>query len=117
MTTPLQPPPRKKPRSKLKKINVTERAKWKLILKDVEKREIPITMLLSIGVNLIDGTVVEIDIKELLLAGNDPDEIEDMLDAILKALDDIINDVDFFISIEDVAKAVQPLTDNLLKGL
>jgi len=74
-------------------------------------------MLLSIGVNLIDGTVVEIDIKELLLAGNDPDEIEDMLDAKLKALDDIINNVDFYINIEDVAKAVQPLTDNLLKGL
>lgn len=110
-------PPRKKPRSNLKKINVSVKDRWKVILKDVEKREIPVTLLQSIIVNLIDGTAVEIDIKELMLAGNSPELIEQMLEIKLKALEEIITDVDFFISIEDVAKTVQPITDEILKDL
>jgi len=111
------PSPRKKPRSKLKKINFSVRDKWKNILKDVEKKEIPVTFLQAIAVTLIDGTVVDINIKELIMAGNDPDDIEIMIDAKLKALDDIIHDVDFFISIDDVVNTVQPVTDELLKDL
>jgi len=109
--------PRKKPRSKLKKINVTLRDQWKSILKQVEKDEVPITMLQSLSVNLIDGTVVNIDIKELLKDGIDPVDIEEMLDLKLKALDNIIVDVDFFVSIDDVVSAVQPITDEILKDL
>lgn len=109
--------PRKKPRSKLKKINVSPRDQWKSILRQVEKDEIPITMLQSLNVNLIDGTVVNIDIKELLKDGNDPGDIEEMLDLKLKALDHIIVDVDFFVSIDDVVSAVQPITDEILKDL
>lgn len=93
------------------------RDKWKHILKDVEKKEIPVTFLQAIAVTLIDGTVVNINIKELIMAGTDPDDIEIMIDAKLKALDDIIHDVDFFISIDDVVNTVQPVTDELLKDL
>ena len=109
--------PRKKPRPKLKKINVSVRDQWKSILKEVEKDEIPITMLQSLNVNLIDGTIVNIDIKELLSEGNDPIAIEEMLDLKLKALDHIIVDVDFFVSIDDVVSTVQPITDHILKDL
>lgn len=109
--------PRKKPRQKLKRINVSARDQWKRILKDVEKKEIPITLLQSINVNLIDGTVVNVDIKELLNSGHDPDAIEELLDLKLKSLDHIISDVDFFVSIDDVVKAVQPITDRILKDL
>ena len=109
--------PRKKSRSKLKKINVTPRDQWKSILKEVEKDEIPITLLQSLNVNLIDGTVVNIDIKELLSEGNDPEDIEEMLDLKLKALDHIIVDIDFFVSIDEVVRTVQPITDNILKDL
>jgi len=35
----------------------------------------------------------------------------------LKQMDEIIKDVDFFISIETVAKTVQPVTDDILKSL
>jgi hypothetical protein len=109
--------PRKNPRPKLKKINVSARDQWKKILKDVEKQEIPVTLLQSITVNLIDGTRVNIDIKELINEGNDPELIEEMLDSKLKALDHIIEDVDFFVSIDDVVNTVQPITDEILKDL
>jgi hypothetical protein len=110
-------PPRKKPRPKLKKINVSPRDQWKKILKDVEKNEIPITLLRSLNVNLIDGTVVNIDVKELIDEGNDPSAIEEMLDSRLTALDHIIVDVDFYVDVDDVAKAIQPITDQILKDL
>jgi len=109
--------PRKKPKQKLKRINVSARSQWKEILKDVEKKEIPIHLLQSMDVNLIDGTVVNIDIKELLSSGHDPDDIEQMLDLKLKSLDHIIDDVDFYVSIDDVVKTVQPITDQILKDL
>ena len=109
--------PRKKPRSKLKKINVSAKDQWKKILADVEKNEIPITMLQSLSVNLVDGTVVNINIKQLLAEGTDPDIIEEMLDVKLKALDHIIEDVDFYVDIDNVAKIIQPITDEILKDL
>jgi hypothetical protein len=109
--------PRKKPKQKLKRINASARSQWKQILRDVEKKEIPIQLLQSLDVNLIDGTVVTIDIKELLNDGHDPDDVEQMLDLKLKALDHIIDDVDFYVSIDDVVKTVQPITDQILKDL
>lgn len=109
--------PRKNPRPKLKRINASARDQWRRILKDVEKKEIPITLLESINVNLVDGTVVSIDIKELISSGHDPDDIEQLLDLKLKSLDHIIEDVDFFVSIDDVVKTVQPITDRILKDL
>lgn len=108
---------RKKPRSKLKKINISARNQWRRILKDVEKNEIPINLLQAISVNLVDGTVVNIDVKELLASGQDPELVEEMLDLKLKALDDIIADVDFYVSIDDVVNTVQPITDRILKDL
>jgi len=74
-------------------------------------------VLKSITVNLIDGTQVDIDIQELLALGINPEDLEIEINERLYELDDIIRDVDFFISVEHVAKAVQPATDLLLKNL
>lgn len=109
--------PQRKKRPKLKRLNVTAREKWEKILKDVEKQEVPVTVLESISVNLIDGTEVSINIKELLLEGYEPEEVEQMLSERLNSLDHIIRDVDFYVSIDDVAKVVQPITDSFLKDL
>jgi hypothetical protein len=109
--------PRKKPRSKLKKINVSAKDQWKRILRDIEKEEIPITLLRAISVNLVDGTIVNIDVKELIKEGHDPEVIEEMLDLRLKSLDHIIEDVDFFVDIDYVVKTVQPINDQILKYL
>jgi hypothetical protein len=108
----------KKPRArKSKRLNLNKKEQWERILKDVEKKEIPITCLESISVNLKDGTCVTVDIKQLLAEGQDPDALELAINNKLDALDDIIDDVDFYISVESVAKTVQPITDNLLKDL
>jgi hypothetical protein len=107
----------KKPRQKSKKLNLSTKAQWESILKSVEKKEVPIAMLNSLTVNLSDGTAVNINIKELLDEGNDPDELERMIKVKLTALDHIIDDIDFFISVSAVQKMVQPATDELLKNL
>jgi len=107
----------KKPRRKSKRLNLNTKAQWESILQSVEKKEIPIALLESVAVNLTDGTIVNINIKELLDEGNDPDILEKMLKTKLLALDYIIEDIDFYISVAAVQKAVQPATDELLKNL
>lgn len=100
-----------------KRINIDARERWKSILKSVTKDEVPVSLIKSVTVNLIDGTQVEINVLELLEQGYDTDEIENMLNSRLKKLDEIIKDVDFFINIDSVASTVQPVTDNILKNL
>ncbi len=105
----------RKPKSR--RINVDARDRWKQILKTVSKDEVPINLLEKVHVNLIDGSMVEVDILQLLAEGQDPDDIKDELNDKLRKMDEIIKDVDFFISIETVAKTVQPITDDILKHL
>lgn len=110
-------PRRKKALPKLKKVNVSKKAQWNQILKDIDKDEIPIDLLQAMNINLIDGTQVYINIKELLSAGSSPDEIKAMLDVKLMAIDQYIEDIDFYVNVDDVAKTVQPITDQMLKDL
>ena len=105
----------RKPKSR--RINVDARDRWKQILKTVSKDEVPISLLEKVHVNLVDGSIVEIDILQLLGEGMDADTIKDELNSRLKQMDEIIKDVDFFISVETVAKTVQPVTDEILKHL
>lgn len=112
-----QEKPQKPKRRKSKRLNVSTRKEWEQILKDVDKEDVPISMLEAIIVNLTDGTQVVINIQELLKEGADPDELRDHIEERLDALDHIINDVDWYISVEEVKKTVQPATDNLLKNL
>lgn len=107
--------PKKRPRSK--RLNVNKKQQWEKILKDVRKDEVPVDVLESITVNLKDGTSVFVDIKELLAEGNTPEELEAMINSKLTALDEYIEDVDFYISVDSVAKTVQPITDKILKNL
>lgn len=108
----------KKPRRRRsKKLNITHKEKWERILKEVEKDEVPITCLESITVNLKDGTSVNVDIRQLINEGNDPQIVEYLVNSKLEALDHIINDVDFFINLDSVAKTIQPITDSILKDL
>jgi len=107
----------KKPRPKSKRLNLNSKSQWESILKSVEKKEVPIQMLNSLTVNLKDGGNVNINIKELLDEGNDPDELESLIKSKLVALDNIIEDIDFYISVTAVQKIVQPATDEILKNL
>ena len=108
----------KKPRKpKSKKINVSTRQQWESILKTVSKEEVPVELLQSLTVNLIDGTKVNVNIKELLAEGLAPKEIEQQINARLESLDTLIVDVDFFICLDSVANAIQPATNEILKHI
>lgn len=105
----------KKPKSK--KLNLNTKSQWKNILKDVEKKEVPIHVLEKLIVALKDGTQVVVDIKRLLAEGADPDEVEQHVNTRLDELDDYIDNVDFFVDIDLVEATVQPETDKLLSKL
>jgi hypothetical protein len=105
----------KKPKSK--KLNLNTKSQWKNILKDVEKKEVPIHVLEKLIVALKDGTHVVVDIKRLLAEGADPDEVEIHVNNRLDELDNYIDNVDFFVDIDLVEATVQPETDKLLSKL
>ena len=104
-------------RKKSKRIKINERERWEQIVKGINKKEIPVTLLDHVVVNLVDGTQVSVNIKELLSEGHDPNELEHMLNSRLESLDSIIKDVDFHINLDSVANTVQPVTNDLLKNL
>jgi hypothetical protein len=105
----------KKP--KAKKLNLNNKKNWRDILSRVEKQEVPIQVLEKIGVNLLDGTTVVVDIKKLLAEGIHPDDLEQHVTLRLDELDHYIENVDFFVDIEMVEKTVQPETDRILGKL
>ena len=109
----------KKPQrnTKAKKLNLNKRKSWQDIVNGVDKREVPISVLEHISVQLIDGTNITINVKELIDDGHDPIEIETLLDEKFNTLDEYIKNVDFFIDIDKVVNTVQPETDKVLKNL
>lgn len=112
-----QPKPKKPQRNRAKKLNLNVKKSWQEIVNDVEKREVPIQILRYITVHLIDGTTLTIDVKQLIDDGQDPEEIETLLDEKFNQLDQYIENVNFFVDIDRVVSTVQPETDKVLKGL
>jgi hypothetical protein len=109
--------PKKPQRSRSKKLNLNVKKRWQDIVNDVDKKEVPVEVLQKIIVKLIDGTDISIDIKQLLIEGLNPLEIEDILNEKFQDLDQYIKTVDFFVDIDKVVNTVQPETDKVLKGL
>lgn len=108
----------KKPRQlKSRRLNLNRKDQWEKLLKEVNKEQVPIGVLRYITVNLKDGTSVEVNIAEMLAEGADPEVVERIINKKLEDLDEIIADVDFHISVDSVAKVIQPFTDKLLKDL
>jgi hypothetical protein len=106
----------KKP-AKPKKLNLTVKQRWRAILAEVDKQEIPVHVLERLVVHLKDGTDVEVNIKELIAEGNDPVLVEQHINSRLDSLDDIIDNVDFFVDVDSVVRTIQPETDRLLANL
>jgi acetolactate synthase small subunit len=109
--------PKQPRKSKRLKLLITKRDKWKQILAQIETLEAPISVIEKIEVELIDGTLVDINVQELLAEGYDEDELEEIINGRLDANDDIIKDASFFIDADHVASTVQPITDSILKNL
>jgi hypothetical protein len=113
----LQPKPRKPRRKGSKKIVLNNYKRWKDIVNDVDKRQVPVNILQAIEVRLIDGTRIDIDIKKLLGNGIEEADIENLLDEKFVELDQYIENVDFFVDVNKVEATIQPETDKVLKGL
>jgi hypothetical protein len=109
-----EPKPKKPKQTKL---TLSNKSRWRSILKEVEKHEVPIHVLQSLVVHLKDGTQVAVDIKRILSEGANPDEVENQVNSRLKELEQYIENVDFFVDIDVVEATVQPETDKLLKNL
>jgi hypothetical protein len=112
-----QQPKKPQRNSRAKKLKLDLKKRWQDIVRDVDKKEVPVDVLQRIVVKLVDGTDLSIDIKQLIDDGQDPTEIEQLLDAKFHDLDEYIENVDFFIDIDKVVGAVQPETDKVLKDL
>ena len=90
---------------------------WRVILEEVEKKEIPVEVMDRLSVNLIDGTVLEINIREMITSGESPDIVHRALQKQLDEMDGVIEDIDFHINVEAVVNTIQPVTDQILKNL
>lgn len=109
--------PKKPQKPKSKKLNLNTKTTWRNILKDVDKKEVPVHVLERLVLHLLDGTDVEINIKEILAKGIDPDLVETEINRRLEDLDQYIENIDFFVDIESVEKTIQPETDRVLSKL
>jgi hypothetical protein len=114
---PKQQEPKKPRRQRSKRLNLNRKDQWEKLIKEINKEQVPIAVIRYITVNLKDGTSVDVNVAEMIDEGGDPATIERVINEKLQALDDIIQDVDFHISVDSVAKVVQPFTDQLLKDL
>ena len=108
-------PQGKKPKSK--RLNLNNKKAWRDILKEVEKKEVPVHLLHRLVVHLKDGTEVDIDIKQILSEGADPDDIERRVQRRLDELEQYIANVDFYVDVDMVEQVVQPETDRILSNL
>jgi hypothetical protein len=109
------PKPKKPPKSK--RINLNYKGQWREILKDVEKEQVPINLLDCIMLKLLDGTEITIEVKKMLDSGEDGEELQKDISAKLAKLDHLIDQVDFFISIESLDRIIKPITADILKDL
>jgi len=114
---PKQQEPKKPRQPKSKRLNLNRKDQWEKLIKEINKEQVPIGVLRYITVNLKDGTSVDVNIAEMIDEGAEPEFVEQLINKKLHDLDDIIQDVDFHISVDSVAKFIQPITDQLLKDL
>lgn len=91
------------------------KSNWDSILRDVDKREVPVELLDNVIINFVDGTQVIVDIQEMLAEGMDPGQIELRLNARLVSLDNVIKDVDFHIVRDRIISTISMTTERLLK--
>ena len=96
--------------------------KWKHIINDVEKSDIPTHLIDKLVIRLYgegdpdseEMHVQTIDITSLKDQGYISEEIEDVINETLYELNDYIDSIDFFLDIDAVAQEVQPETDKIL---
>lgn len=107
--------PKRKP--KPKKVNVSHKIHWQNIIKDIHTERVPISIVKTISLLLIDGTQVEINIDELLNEGIEHESLEEHIQLKFNELGPYIKNINFNINIKDIAEKVQPQTNEILKKI
>lgn len=107
----------RKQKPKSKKIVINKKRDWTKLLKEVDTKEVPLELLNSISITLIDGTDISIDVPSMLQNASDPSVVEDYLNNKFEELDNYILNVDFFIDVDAVSQEAQVSTDELFKHL
>jgi ribose 5-phosphate isomerase len=107
-------PARKKKKRSLR-LDAIVLADWDNILKEVDKKEIPVELLETVIINFVDGSQVTVNIQEMLEEGMNPEQIETRLNDRLTSLNNVISDVDFHVLKEKIIATVSPTTKRLLK--
>ena len=91
--------------------------KWEHIIEEVNKTEIPLECIKKVVIRLHGKKQRTINLATLKKQGLDMDELEIVLTRTLTELGDEVKDIDFVVDVSEVAKILQPETDNLLNGL
>ena len=91
--------------------------KWELIVKEVNKTDVPLECIKKVVIKLAGGKQKTINVHTLTKHGLALEDIEGLLTRTFTELDHEIRDVDFVVDIHAVAGLVQPETDKLLGKL
>ena len=90
---------------------------WEIIVKEVNKTDVPLECIKKIVVKLSGGKQRTINLHTLIKQGLHIEDIEALVSRTFSELDSEIVDVDFVVDIKSVAALVQPETDKILGKL
>ena len=79
---------RPKKKRKAEKLHLNIKKKWEGLIKGIDKIEVPVTVLDTVEIALIDGTSIALNIKQLLASGSEAEEIEEWLNDKFDDLDE-----------------------------
>ena len=89
-------------------------SRWESIIADAEIKEVPIVFLREISVIMLDGTCRSFNVRELLDLGMSIGDIEEHFQDFLELNDEDIDNIDFHINVEALAREVGKKTRGLL---
>ena len=92
-------------------------SRWEDLVEGVSKTDVPVNCIKRVVIRLKDGRRRYLNMSTLRKKGLDPLELEGVLNQKLEEYDKQIQNVDFFVDVEQVAELIQPETDKMLGGL
>ena len=92
-------------------------SRWEDLVDGVDKTDVPIDCIKRVVIKLKDGRRRYLNMSTLRKKGLDPIELEGVLNQKLEEYDKQIQNVDFFVDVDQVADLIQPETNKMLGGL
>lgn len=90
------------------------RRRWEKLLEEADIQTVPFNFLKSISVKMLDGTVEDFDIEELVASGLTVKQVEKLVHYFLETNDEEIDTLDFHLNVEIIANTVEQKTKRLL---